>query len=252
VRIGSTAAHGRIAAAWQINKPKRILKADHLYLKVEDMSTSAPIRAQGPGRPKDMEKRAAILAAAKALFISNAFSGTSMDAIAADAGVSKLTVYSHFGDKDNLFREVIRSRIQDLLPEETYRFDPQADIRETLLRVALTHAHLDCNAETVGTFRAILSDCRQGNPRYGKLIWEEGATRTHGLMERLLQQAVDAGKLDIDDVRRASMQFLTLIKGNLMMRQMFGCTNCPESYLQEIETTARAGVDTFLRAFLPR
>jgi AcrR family transcriptional regulator len=199
-----------------------------------------------------MEKRAAILAAAKALFISNAFGGTSMDAIAADAGVSKLTVYSHFGDKDNLFREVIRSRIQDLLPEETYRFDPQADIRETLLRVALTHAHLDCNAETVGTFRAILSDCRQGNPRYGKLIWEEGATRTHGLMENLLQQAVDAGQLDIEDVPRASTQFLTLIKGNLMMRQMFGCTDCPESYLQEIEATARAGVDTFLRAFLPR
>ena len=216
------------------------------------MSTSAPIRAQGPGRPKDMEKRAAILAAAKALFISNAFAGTSMDAIAADAGVSKLTVYSHFGDKDNLFREVIRSRIQDLLPEETYRFEQQTDIRETLLRVALTHAHLDCNAETVGTFRAILSDCRQGNPRYGKLIWEEGTTRTHGLMERLLQQAVDAGQLEIEDVPRASMQFLTLIKGNLMMRQMFGCTNCPESYLKEIEATARAGVSTFLRAFLPR
>ncbi len=216
------------------------------------MSTSAPIRAQGPGRPKDMEKRAAILAAAKALFISNAFAGTSMDAIAADAGVSKLTVYSHFGDKDNLFREVIRSRIQDLLPEETYRFERQTDIRETLLRVALTHAHLDCNAETVGTFRAILSDCRQGNPRYGKLIWEEGATRTHGLMERLLQQAVNAGQLEIEDVPRASAQFLTLIKGNLMMRQMFGCTSCPESYLKEIEATARAGVSTFLRAFLPR
>lgn len=216
------------------------------------MNTSTQIRPQGPGRPKDMEKRAAILSAAKALFIRNAFAGTSMDAIAADAGVSKLTVYSHFGDKDNLFREVIRSRIQDLLPEETYFFDAHADIEEILLRVALTHAHLDCNAETVGTFRAILSDCRQGNPRYGKLIWEEGATRTHGLMERLLQQAVDAGKLDIEDVPRASMQFLTLIKGNLMMRQMFGCTDCPESYAREIETTARAGVVMFLRAYLPR
>ncbi|MEO8811149.1 MAG: TetR/AcrR family transcriptional regulator [Rhodanobacter sp.] len=199
-----------------------------------------------------MEKRAAILAAAKALFISNAFGGTSMDAIAADAGVSKLTVYSHFGDKDNLFREVIRSRIQDLLPEETYRFDPQADIRQILLRVALTHAHLDCNVETVGTLRAILSDCRQGNPRYGKLIWEEGARRTHGLMECLLQQAVDAGSLDIEDVPRASTQFLALIKGNLMMRQMFGCADCPDSYAREIEATARAGVDTFLLAFVSR
>ncbi|EIL97640.1 TetR family transcriptional regulator [Rhodanobacter thiooxydans] len=213
---------------------------------------SAQVKSQGPGRPKDMEKRAAILSAAKALFIRNAFAGTSMDAIAADAGVSKLTVYSHFGDKDNLFREVIRSRIQDLLPEETYFFDPTADIRDTLLRVALTHAHLDCNAETVGTFRAILSDCRQGNPRYGKLIWEEGAARTHGLMERLLQQAIDAGQLDIDDVVRASGQFLSLIKGNLMMRQMFGCTDCAESYAEEIESTARAGVAMFLRAYQPR
>ncbi len=216
------------------------------------MNTSAQIKPQGPGRPKDMEKRAAILAAAKALFIRNAFAGTSMDAIAADAGVSKLTVYSHYGDKDNLFREVIRSRIQDLLPEETYFFDAQVDIKETLLRVALTHAHLDCNAETVGTFRAILSDCRQGNPRYGKLIWEEGATRTHGLMERLLQQAVDAGQLEIDDVARASGQFLALIKGNLMMRQMFGCMDCPQSYAEEIEATARDGVTMFLRAYLPR
>jgi TetR/AcrR family transcriptional repressor of mexJK operon len=214
---------------------------------------SAQIRPQqGPGRPKDMEKRAAILAAAKALFISNAFAGTSMDAIAADAGVSKLTVYSHFGDKDNLFREVIRSRIQDLLPEETYAFNAQVDIREILLRVALTHAHLDCNAETVGTFRAILSDCRQGNPRYGRLIWEEGTTRTHGLMERLLQQAVDAGKLDIEDVPRAGMQFLSLIKGNLMMRQMFGCVECSEAYATEIEENARAGVTMFLRAYQPR
>jgi AcrR family transcriptional regulator len=199
-----------------------------------------------------MEKRAAILVAAKALFIRNAFAGTSMDAIAADAGVSKLTVYSHFGDKDNLFREVIRSRIQDLLPEETYLFDARVDIRDTLLRVALTHAHVDCNPETVGTFRAILSDCRQGNPRYGRLIWEEGSTRTHGLMERLLTQAVDAGQLEIEDVPRACVQFLTLIKGNLMMRQMFGCTDCPESYAQEIEATARAGVTMFLRAYRPR
>jgi TetR/AcrR family transcriptional repressor of mexJK operon len=216
------------------------------------MSSSVQIRAQGPGRPKDMEKRAAILVAAKALFIRNAFAGTSMDAIAADAGVSKLTVYSHFGDKDNLFREVIRSRIEDLLPEETYTFDPHVDVRETLVRVALIHAHLDCNAETVGTFRAILSDCRQGNPRYGKLIWEEGATRTHGLMERLLQQLVDASQLDIADVPRASTQFLSLIKGNLMMRQMFGCAECPESHAAEIEATARAGVEMFLRAYLPR
>jgi TetR/AcrR family transcriptional regulator, mexJK operon transcriptional repressor len=206
-------------------------------------------KPHGPGRPKDMEKRAAILEAAKALFIRNAFAGTSMDAIAAEAGVSKLTVYSHFGDKDNLFREVIRSRVQDLLPEETYGYDPASDIGDTLHHIAQVHARLDCDPETVGTFRAILSDCRQGNPRYGKLMWEEGPMRSRALLERLLQQAVDAGKLDIDNVTQAATQFISLIKGDMMMRRMFGCAECVQTYAREIEENARAGVVMFLRAY---
>lgn len=216
------------------------------------MSSISSAKSQGPGRPKDLEKRAAILEAAKALFVRNAFSGTSMDAVAAEAGVSKLTVYSHFGDKDNLFREVMRARIQDLLPDTTYNFDPNADIREMLLNIALTHARADCEKESVGTFRAILSDCRQGNPRYGRLLWEEGPARIQVLMERLLAQAVDARQLDVDDIPRASVQFFALIKGNLMLRRMFGCDDCPVAYAEEIEATARAGVETFLRAYAPR
>lgn len=218
------------------------------------MNSVPQAKPQGPGRPKDMEKRAAILDAAKALFIRNAFAGTSMDAVAAEAGVSKLTVYSHFGDKDNLFREVIRARMQDLLPESTYDFDPQQDdIGETLLRIALIYAHLDCDQEVVGTWRAILSDCRQGNPRYGRLLWEEGPTRTHRLMERLLQKAVATGQLVIDDMPRTCIQFFALIKGDLVLRRMFGCEECcSEVYAAEIEATARAGVATFLRAHLPR
>lgn len=213
------------------------------------MSVISPTRSQGPGRPKDMEKRAAILEAAKALFIRNAFAGTSMDAVASEAGVSKLTVYSHFGDKDNLFREVIRSRIQDLLPASTYEFDPAADIEETLLGIALVHTRLDCHKESVGTLRAILSDCRQGNPRYGRLLWEEGPMRSQRLMQGLLQRAVGAGMLQIDDVKCASKQFFALIKGDLMLRSMFGCVDCVEAYAEEIESTAEAGVSTFIRAY---
>ena len=65
-----------------------------------------------PGRPKDMEKRAAVLEAAKNLFVSRGFEGTSMDAVAAEAGVSKLTVYSHFGDKDTLFKAAVQSKCE--------------------------------------------------------------------------------------------------------------------------------------------
>ena len=70
-------------------------------------SDPAPARTAGPGRPKDLAKRAAILEAAKQLFLEQGYQGVSMDQIAATAGVSKLTVYSHFGDKETLFAATI-------------------------------------------------------------------------------------------------------------------------------------------------
>src|SRR5690606_2086124 len=73
-----------------------------------------------PGRPKDLEKRAAILDAAKTLFPERGYEGTSMDAIAQAAGVSKLTVYSHFQDKDTLFVEAVKAKCEELLPQDLF------------------------------------------------------------------------------------------------------------------------------------
>src|SRR5690349_15931652 len=53
-------------------------------------------------------KHDAIGAAALVLFARDGYERTSVDAIAAEAGVSKRTVYSHYGDKENLFLLVLR------------------------------------------------------------------------------------------------------------------------------------------------
>ena len=45
-------------------------------------------KSAGPGRPKDLGKRAAILDVAKRLFTQHGFDGVSMDQIATEAGVS--------------------------------------------------------------------------------------------------------------------------------------------------------------------
>jgi TetR/AcrR family transcriptional repressor of mexJK operon len=51
-------------------------------------------------------KRAAILGAARELFLGEGYDRTSMDAVAARAGVSKRTVYDYYGDKDALLLAV--------------------------------------------------------------------------------------------------------------------------------------------------
>lgn len=64
-------------------------------------------------RPKSEAKSAAILKGAMKEFLAHGYAATSMDKVAKTAKVSKATVYSHFGDKENLFNTVIRDLAQD-------------------------------------------------------------------------------------------------------------------------------------------
>ena len=51
--------------------------------------------------------RRRILVAALSVFAAEGYSGTSMDAIAAKASVSKPTLYQYFGTKEQLFTEIM-------------------------------------------------------------------------------------------------------------------------------------------------
>ncbi len=76
-------------------------------------SSSSSSYSPGRGRPKDVTKRNDILLAASDLFLQRGFHGTSMDALAEAAGVSKATVYSHFTDKNALYQALIQSKVTD-------------------------------------------------------------------------------------------------------------------------------------------
>ena len=62
------------------------------------------------GRPRDPERLRRIVEAAHSHFNAHGLERASVDAIAADAGVSKMTIYSHFVSKEGLFEAVIRDR----------------------------------------------------------------------------------------------------------------------------------------------
>jgi AcrR family transcriptional regulator len=64
-------------------------------------------------RSQSEAKGEAILKGAMKEFLANGYAATSMDKIAKAAGVSKATVYSHFGDKESLFNAVIQDLVKD-------------------------------------------------------------------------------------------------------------------------------------------
>src|SRR6185503_11814910 len=72
----------------------------------------APVTPPKPqrGRPRDPERGRRILEAAQSHFNEHGLERASVDAIAEDAGVSKMTVYSNFASKEGLFQAVVRDR----------------------------------------------------------------------------------------------------------------------------------------------
>ena len=211
--------------------------------------TLAVAKSCGPGRPKDLEKRAAILAAAKRLFPLSGFEGTSMDTIAAEAGVSKLTVYSHFTDKETLFVAAIRARCEDQMPDTLFEVDSTDPVRGQLEAIAHAFLRLITSPEAISLHR-VLTASGASSPKLSQLFWEAGPMRMRHSFEEFLRKEVEAGQLDIPDVPRTASQFFALLKGEIHARLLCGCAQSIGA--QDIEEHVQATVDLFLRAFAPR
>ena len=206
-------------------------------------------RNNGPGRPKDLGKRAAILDAARALFVEQGFGGVSMDGIAAQAGVSKLTVYSHFGDKETLFTEAISLQCQQMMPEVLFRDEPCGGVREQLLEIGHAFFTMICSDTAISTHRMMLTPgC--GDARLRQMFWEAGPQRMHRVLAELLGKRMERGELRIDDLQLAASQFFCLLKGELHSLMMCGIRGLPST--AEVDAHIAASIDFFLRAYGPQ
>ena len=82
-------------------------------------------------------KREAIVAAAIAEFRANGFEVTSMDRIAATAGVSKRTVYNHFPSKEELFAEILNQLWARVTAEQETAYRPDLPLRDQMRRMLM-------------------------------------------------------------------------------------------------------------------
>jgi TetR/AcrR family transcriptional repressor of mexJK operon len=197
-----------------------------------------------PGRPKDLAKRAAILEAARQMFTRQGFDGTSMDQIAALAGVSKLTIYSHFGDKDALFVAVVNAYCEQQVPTAMFEPSPDTPLRERLMDIARAYHALVMAPEAVAGHRMLCV------PRLDSTLpcnfWDAGPARLHDAFAALLARRQAAGELDVVDAARAAGHFFSLVKGEAHARLVIGCPDA--SAENEVEAHLASCVDMFLRA----
>ena len=207
------------------------------------------VKSAGPGRPKDPGKRAAILAAAKRLFVNEGFERVSMDQIAGEAGVSKLTVYSHFDDKESLFAEAVRAHCEQSMPANLFVAEPEKPVRERLTDIGHAFFGMIMTPEAIAGHRILCSPqaAASGMP---SLFWEAGPKRVQDSFTAMLQRRIEAGELEIDDPSRAASQFFTLLKGELHAQAVFGY--CCSVRNDSTDEHVAAVVELFLRAYAVR
>lgn len=215
-------------------------------LVLKTLMTEKPSVSSGPGRPKDPAKREAILAAAQVLFLSNGYEGSSMDAIAAEAGVSKLTLYSHFKDKEALFGEAIKTTCETRLPRTLFVLEDGCSIRQVLLDLARAFHALVNSPESIGLHRVMVALATQ-NSALSRMFFDAGPQRLLADLEQLLIQANQRGLLQVSEPMRAAEHFCSLIKGVAHFRLLIGYTDAPDS--QEADEHVQDCVALFIRAY---
>jgi TetR/AcrR family transcriptional repressor of mexJK operon len=131
------------------------------------MDNSTPPRR---GRALDPAKRAAILDGARAVFMREGFAHGSMDAVAAEAGVGKQTIYRHFRSKEALVEALVAAMCEpEVLQPPPSSLPAGERLRELLL--ALTDGV--AGPDSIRLYRAIVAEADR-MPGLGRLFWEAG------------------------------------------------------------------------------
>ncbi|MEV7425735.1 MULTISPECIES: TetR/AcrR family transcriptional regulator [unclassified Streptomyces] len=201
------------------------------------------------------EKRTAILAAARELFVRQGVDRVSMDAIAAEAAVSKRTVYDYFGDKRRLFLAILADVSQSLLTTFHRALDEHLpeDAQITTvpqLEKALAALAADLGTSVVGSADyaagfALVAQERLRTPMTKDDI--ATAAAEEALADRIARFA-EAGLLDTDNPRLAADHF-----GALTLLLAYERHPVPANAdLDQVRRTMTDGVHAFMRAYATR
>jgi TetR/AcrR family transcriptional repressor of mexJK operon len=195
-------------------------------------------------------KHRAIVDAARKVFLRKGYGGVSMDEIAALAGVSKVTVYNHFADKERLFTEIIIGDIgaTEALTHAMIEALPDTEDLETDLRrfarrhiVDVTQPHL------IKLRRTIIAEAERF-PELARTWYANGPERAHAILADTFQALAKRGLLRVDDPLLAAQHFNWLILSIPLHKAMFYGSDI-EFTPRELERLADEGVRVFLAAY---
>jgi TetR/AcrR family transcriptional repressor of mexJK operon len=184
--------------------------------------------------------------AARSHFFAHGLERASLDAIAAEAGVSKMTIYSNFKSKEGLFEAVVQERTDRVMSSHagTDALDPLQP-RKALLAIGEQFMTLTREEEVLGKFRSLYGAAGT-QPELCRGFHRQGSERLIGELAAYLQRARDAGTLNVKNPRLAADLFLAMFMGDRLMRGLL-MLEMPDA--REDKALLREAVRVFMAAY---
>jgi TetR/AcrR family transcriptional regulator, regulator of autoinduction and epiphytic fitness len=174
--------------------------------------------AQGKNRDKS-KKRAAIIEGAVDVFITMGYELASMDKIAETAGVSKRTVYNHFGNKDNLFQAIVNDFLGQRQKLKTITYDSKKSLEEQLLAFANAEIFLIDSPRRIGLSRFLtmvfLKDINYARTTVAKY------PPVYDMLLDWLKEAEIDGKIKTGNLLLTARMFYALVEGAITYPALF-------------------------------
>jgi TetR/AcrR family transcriptional regulator, mexJK operon transcriptional repressor len=175
---------------------------------------------RGRGRPRDLEKREAVLDAAAALFSERGIAPTTIEAVAERASVSKMTVYAHFSDKSELLKAVFARNTARMRFSELGDCADAASAMARLIAYGVEFVRFLTRPEIIATGRAMAESAREF-PELAAAFHEAGPQANHDRIAAFLRLGVTKRFWSLDDPNLAAEALLSAWLGMDRERQTF-------------------------------
>jgi TetR/AcrR family transcriptional repressor of mexJK operon len=194
----------------------------------------------------DRAKNEAILDAASDVIFERGL-GAPLDEVARRAGVSKQTIYNHYGSKGDLVRALIERRANTIsapleLPgAEAMPTETLAAYAEVLLRTVMID-------RGVALFRLLIANAGQ-DAELARAALPGGFRGARSKLTDFLRREARLGRLAIDDPGQAADFFVGMVVGNYQLESLLGL---PQQLTGEsLPRIAGEAARRFVRAYAP-
>lgn len=163
-----------------------------------------------------------ILDAAAELFTRNGYGGTSIEGIAAQAGIGKLTLYRRFADKDALFQSVVLRMAEQSRAELGKIAESDGDTVDVLTAIGLHLLGIILSPQSIAFHRILFAEAVRLPEQLCARIIPDQPAEAPDATRRLFHRLAERGLVRSEDVVFLDQQFVQAIIGKPLRKALFG------------------------------